>query len=73
VIGLFLLEAPQMRSLVAEEAQTGMVIASGGALLKHVSGLIGTGLMAMAARSELKHMGRGKGSQRDMVVAAGQK
>lgn len=73
VIGLFLIEAMQMRSVVAEEAQTGMAIASMGAFFKHLSGLIGTALMAMAARSELKHMGSGKGSQRDMVVAAGQK
>jgi len=73
VIGLFVLEGMSMRALVAEEAQTGMAMASGGAWFNHLCGLIGTGLMAMAARAELKRMGRGKGSHGDMVFSAGGK
>ena len=58
VIGLFAVEATSMRELVAEEVQAAFGIASVAALLKHVTGAVGTGLMAVGAFKESARLGR---------------
>lgn len=74
VIGSFILEATTMRTLVAEEVQGAFGVASVGALVKHACGLLGTVVMALAARAESRHRpSRPKGSGPKAVAVGGRK
>jgi len=73
VIVVFMLDAVGMRSIIAPEARSGMAVASAAALFKHLCGFVGTGLMALTARSEVRRSGRARRSQDDIVFAAGKK
>lgn len=70
VIGLFAVEAMAMRELVTEEAQAAFGIASVAALVKHITGAIGTGLLAVGAFRESARLavtGRGRADEHIIV------
>lgn len=68
---MFLLDAMNVRSLIAAEVQEAFGIASVAALFKHVCGVIGAGLVVFAARAEAKTLAAVGGSgTRSHVVSS---